>query len=569
MPHRGSSPPLISLPLLIILLPILTLTLLFLAVPPLLSAATNVLQHSPVKTTWNWNWNSFNIILVFVAILFGVFARRNDDESSPQPSPTVPDHSHAFRRVSVSSERAETSGGYESQQWFGFSNDETPNRLPSPVTGVNRLRRSSSSYPDLRQMETDDSRYKFRFFDDFEIEKQFRSPSTATFSTPNHRKQLPEYGIQSEEQLEEQVHVKEIPVDTFQIRPSPVKSSSPPPPPPPPPASTRRHSQRIHQTVESRSEITEVEDPEFTRIDSPPPTTTPPRPSVKTRSEQKHGKNERRKSNVKREIAMVWASVLSNQRKRKKKERPRNHHNHHYDNVEDLTNNTTAPPVTPPPPPPLPPPSVFQSIFRKGMGKSKKIHSVHSVPAPPPPPPSRRSSKPKNQIPQPPLTPPPSRRSSQPQNQIPQPPPTPPRQGSRTKPPLPNKSTSFINDTLNSGNQSPLIPIPPPLPPFKIPAMKFELRGDFVKILSNQSSRCTSPEREHIDGEVSETTTVTNSGMIHNSNASVHVFCPSPDVNAKAATFIARLRGEWRLQKLNSIKEKGNGSLPFARDSTH
>ncbi|CAI8589792.1 unnamed protein product [Vicia faba] len=533
MPHRGSSPPLISLPLLIILLPILTLTLLFLAVPPLLSAATNILQHTPIKTTWNWNWNSFNIILVFVAILFGVFARRNDDESSP------PDHNHAFRRVSVSSERVETSGGYESQQWFGFSNDETTNRSQSPVTGVNRLRRSSSSYPDLRQMETDDSRYKFRFFDDLEIEKQFRSPSRATFSTPRHRRQLPEYRSQSEEQ----VQIKEIPVDTFQIHPSPVKTSSPPPPPPPPPASRRRHS---------RSEITELEDAE------PPPTPTPLRPSAKTRSEQKHGKNERRKSNVKREIAMVWASVLSNQRKRKKKQRLGNDHNHHYDNVDELTNNATAPP----PPPPLPPPSVFHSIFRKGMGKSKKIHSV---PAPPPPPPSRRSSKPKNQIPQPPLPPPPSRRFSKPQNQIPQPPPTPPRQGTRMKPPLPNKPTNFINDTLNVGNQSPLIPIPPPLPPFKIPPIKFELRGDFVKILSNQSSRCTSPEREHIDGEVSET----NPDMSHKSNGNGHVFCPSPDVNAKAATFIARLRGEWRLQKLNSIKEKGNGSLPLASDLIH
>ncbi|KAI5445521.1 hypothetical protein KIW84_013667 [Lathyrus oleraceus] len=248
-------------------------------------------------------------------------------------------------------------------------------------------------------------------------------------------------------QEEEQVHVKEIPIDTFQTRPSPVKSSSPPPPPPPPPISRCRQSQSMHQTVESRSEITE--DPEFTRIDYPPP--TPPRLSEKTRSEEKHGKNERRKSNVKREIVMVWASVLSNQRKRKTKERPRNDHNHHYDNVDELT---------------------------------KKCNNA-IVLASPPPPPSRRSAKPKNQIPQPPLSSPPSRRSSKPLNQIPFPPPTPPFQGNRTKLPLPNKLTNFMNDTLNVGNQSPLIPIPPPLPPFKIPAMKFELQGDFVKILSN------------------------------------------------------------------------------------
>jgi Wiskott-Aldrich syndrome protein len=96
--------------------------------------------------------------------------------------------------------------------------------------------------------------------------------------------------------------------------------------------------------------------------------------------------------------------------------------------------------------------------------------------------------------------------------------------------------------------------------------MKFVVRGDFVKIRSNQSSRSTSPEREHIDVEVSETTTVTNAVMNHNVDESESFICPSPDVNAKAATFIARLRGEWRLQKLNSIKEKGNASLPLARD---
>jgi Wiskott-Aldrich syndrome protein len=266
--------------------------------------------------------------------------------------------------------------------------------------------------------------------------------------------------------------------------------------------------------------------------------------SAKTRSEKK----ERRKSNVKREIAMVWASVLSNQRKRKKKQKPKNDHNHRYNNVEELTNNTTAPlPMTPPPPPPPPPPSVFHSIFRKGLGKNKKIYSV---PAPPPPPPlSRRSSRLKNQIPPPPQTPPPAL----------------PIWRNNMKPPLPNKSSNF-NETINVGNQSPLIPVPPPLPPFKLPAMKFVVRGDFVKIRSNQSSRSTSPEREHIDVEVSETTTVTNAVMNHNVDESESFICPSPDVNAKAATFIARLRGEWRLQKLNSIKEKGNASLPLARD---
>lgn len=80
-----------------------------------------------------------------------------------------------------------------------------------------------------------------------------------------------------------------------------------------------------------------------------------------------------------------------------------------------------------------------------------------------------------------------------------------------------------------------------------------------MKIRSNQSSRCSSPEREDIIN-VSETTiidAVTDS--VNETVTDRNVFCPSPDVNVKAATFIARLRGEWRLEKLNSLKEKGNG----------
>ncbi|CAA2983550.1 formin 20 [Olea europaea subsp. europaea] len=34
------------------------------------------------------------------------------------------------------------------------------------------------------------------------------------------------------------------------------------------------------------------------------------------------------------------------------------------------------------------------------------------------------------------------------------------------------------------------------------------------------------------------------------------ISCPSPDVDAKAEAFIARLRDEWKLDKMNSINEK-------------
>lgn len=46
------------------------------------------------------------------------------------------------------------------------------------------------------------------------------------------------------------------------------------------------------------------------------------------------------------------------------------------------------------------------------------------------------------------------------------------------------------------------------------------------------------------------------------SSSSSSVTCPSPDVNAKADTFIARHHNGWRLEKLNSWREKHNKDGP-------
>ncbi|CAJ1975774.1 unnamed protein product [Sphenostylis stenocarpa] len=561
MPHPRSwqsSPPLLSPPLIIILFPIVIITILFLALPPLFSAATRIVRPASIKTSWD----SVNILLVVFAILCGVFARRNDDEQSQNNNhdDAVPDRNTAFRQVPSQGQ----------SQWLGFpeerkvyGNDTPHNRFQSPETGATRLRmrRNSSSYPDLRQLETGDDRYKFRFFDDFEIDKQFRSPARDYFPAVDHRKRWPESPLssqpqpqhqhqrQEERQEEHQDRVKEILVDTFEIHPSspPVKSITPPPPPPPPPPlqeSARRNTRRSHRKTERDSEITvELEEREFTTIRSPPPTPlTPPPPSAKERSERK---SDRKKSNVKREIAMVWASVLSNQRKKKKKQSTKyNRNQSDEDNADEMTTSATVPP--PPPPPPLP--SMLHSLLRKGLGKSKKIHSVSPPPPPPPPPPSKRWSKRKSQIP-----PPPS------------PPPEAPRRRNNGRPPLPSRTVHVneeIHETINTGSQSPLIPVPPPPPPFKIKAMKFVVRGDFVRIRSNQSSRCSSPERDDIINFSTTLNDGVNDGVKNSATDGNGVFCPSPDVNVKAASFIARLRGEWKLEKLNSLKEKSNASLP-------
>lgn len=485
------------------------------------------------------------------AILCGVFARRNDDESlSPEEGQSA--------NVVAYGKSADVGDGSASRQWYGFSESriyDSPStvRLQSPATGVSRLRRSSSSYPDLRQeslWETGNDRYRFRFFDDFEIDK-FRSPA---------RDQTPEgHCIRRGGVGDDADDVKEIQVDTFEIRGSPPPPSpapepaprspipTPPPPPPPPPplpAAIRPKSRRTYQSVprEEKVESVKVDNGDITRNRSPLRPRPPPPAMVQARSEHKHGKIERRKSAVKREIAMVWAS-LSNQKKRKRKHRTtKTNHSLDEDNVS-----TRQPPPTPsppPPPPPPPPPSFFNSWFKKGLGKNKKIHSVSAPPPPPPPPPltsSKQWSKRKSQIP-PPAPPPP--------------PPAPEalRHRNAGRPPLPARTNNFSDEIfINSGNQSPLIPIPPPPPPpFKLPEMKFIVRGDFVRIRSNQSSRCGSPEPEEDPVEPSTKDEPTELNPVGS------VFCPSPDVNVKAATFIARLRGEWKLEKLNSMNEKRN-----------
>ncbi|XP_004288965.1 PREDICTED: pollen-specific leucine-rich repeat extensin-like protein 1 [Fragaria vesca subsp. vesca] len=541
--HRSSSSPLLSPPVLIILLPTVILLFLIYAIPPFLSLTSHILQPTvSVKKSWD----SLNVFLVIFAILCGVFARKHDDAGEGLPDP---DHHHVHIHNANSDpllDRTTSSPQSESsvlhvpqQQWFGYSErtsrmyDTTPVKTPENVSGDGRLRRRSS-YPDMRQVESlwetlDDTKSQFRFFDDFEI---------SNYKTHRHYKETTSDDV------------KEIKVDTFVLQPSPT----PPPPPPPPPP--RREKQRTYETVGRRSKE-KVEEVKFEEVRStpppppPPPSTVAPPSPMRVRSDQKHGRLERRKSNVKKEIAMVWNSVLSNQRKRKRKQKATR-------NIYDTAATTEPPPEQsqpPPPPPPPPPSSVFHNLFKKGS-KTKKVHSVPTAPPPPPPLPevSVRTHQTRS-------------RSTLPPPAPPTPPRPPPSAHSRRRPPLPTKpSTSYEVDNVNSGCQSPLIPIPPPPPPFKMPAMKFFVKGDFVKIRSAQSSRSASPEPEEVvadhalpAGKEESTTTSTvnvTDGGDGAGRASPSVFCPSPDVNTKADNFIARLRDEWRLEKINSLREK-------------
>lgn len=97
------------------------------------------------------------------------------------------------------------------------------------------------------------------------------------------------------------------------------------------------------------------------------------------------------------------------------------------------------------------------------------------------------------------------------------------------------------------------------MPPFKLREMNFVPSGDFVRIRTANSSRCSSPDLEDVDVDVDVDDMPVRSSseaMDGEDSTGPSVTCPSPDVNMKADSFIARLRDEWRLEKMNSMREK-------------
>ncbi|CAN8301619.1 unnamed protein product [Cochlearia groenlandica] len=523
-PRRRSSIPSMLVPAMIGVISA-AVFLLFVAfvVPPFLSITSQIIQPSSVKR----GWDSINVVLVVFAIVCGVLARRYDDVSSSSSSQeeTVT----AIPEMTVDDDDV-----YDSDRLKIY---ESLSNRGLPVTGTLPLRRSSSSYPDLRNgasfRETVDRR--FRFYDDFEIDK-YRSQYS-----------------RSEIEIEES-EPKEILVDKFVLRPysPPASPQQPPAPPPPPPRKTHRSVRNREVQEKFKRSVTNSDSTRFKQAFQPPPSPRPPPPppppppSVTATPPRKHITLQRRKSNAAKEIKMVFAS-LYNQGKRKKKlqkikRKERSESPVVVETEPPRYQSSFPPPSPPPPPPPLPPPprssqSVFYGLFKKGV-KSKKIHSI---PAPPPPPP------------------PPRKTQSDPQ--------TPPRRVKSGKPPRPTKPSNFDDESYKGSPsiQSTTPPPPPPAPPFRVPPLKYVVSGDFAKIKSNQSSRSSSPEREvvdlgwgleltHSDGG-DESPAAVNSGGGGGGGAG---FCPSPDVNTKADNFIARLRDEWRLDKINSVKGKRN-----------
>ncbi|PSS15491.1 Zinc finger protein [Actinidia chinensis var. chinensis] len=599
-PRRRPPQPIIDPVVLIILLPVLALLIIVFLVPSFVSHTSHILRPNSVKKSWD----SLNILLVIFAILCGVLARKNDDASADDEN-------------NANASFVDKSLPAGSRQWYEYSDRRMEDN--SLATGGGRLRRNSSSYPDLRQVpEWETSGSQVRFFDDFGVNRYRSSPA----SDYGHRRSW------RSEAARDAADVKVIPVDTFEVRPS---RQPPPPeksPAPPPPVNSKLRQASWSVPRGKHGEF------EFEQSRSPPTPQPPPVAAMLHRSEEKKlSRSDRKSSGSAKEIASAIANSLYSQRKRKRKQTTRTRNIYEDSNHSPPTSHSAPPP----PPPPPPPPSVFHNLFRKGA-KSKRVHSVSAAapaPPPPPPPPPPRSmfnnifksgSKSKrfhNQSvstqppPPPPPPPPPSvfdnlfrsggkSKRFQSVSTPPPPPPPPPlslfnnifKTGSRSKhfhsvptpprppppapdssrprnrtttgrPPLPSKASSYYgrDENVNSGAQSPLIPIPPPPPPFSMPAAKFDARGDFVRIRSAHSSRCSSPDLEDVDLSSSKASSDRNGG---DQVGLGPVTCPSPDVNMKADSFIARLKDEWRLEKMNSMREKqpmGSGPIPATRDN--
>ncbi|PPD98529.1 hypothetical protein GOBAR_DD04438 [Gossypium barbadense] len=126
------------------------------------------------------------------------------------------------------------------------------------------------------------------------------------------------------------------------------------------------------------------------------------------------------------------------------------------------------------------------------------------------------------------------------------------------KPPFPVKINNMNNveESMESGNESPLYPVPPPPPPppFKLRPWKFEVQGDFVRIKSINSADSDDPS----SGEASPSDVKRMGEMEGEDSRGGALFCPSPDVNTKADHFIARFRAGLTLEKINSVRARSN-----------
>ncbi|KAK9066173.1 hypothetical protein SSX86_013494 [Deinandra increscens subsp. villosa] len=272
------------------------------------------------------------------------------------------------------------------------------------------------------------------------------------------------------------------------------------PPPQPPANAVKRKTKRVYRNVA-------VDDGEKSSGSGSGKIFSPETES----SEQKGGKRNDG------DATKGFFTSFHHNKKKKKRQRDRS-----VDNLGALLLHHSQPPATvklqpPAPPPPTPPPLVLHNSCPSKNEKGKKFISITLPPPPPPPPPPQRAVITR-------LAP------------------------FVTDKPGPHLMAIGFNgiDDSSSGGESPMkrIPPPPPLPPFKMPDWKFAVEGDFVRLQSTLSSRSASPDGDEAQSPSSDVDTAA---------AATALFCPSPDVDTKADSFIAKFRAGLKLERMSKL----------------
>lgn len=601
--RRGVAAVFFSSGLVVFLLLVTAVFFLVFVVPSTISFSASIFRPSSVKKSWD----SLNIVLVLVAVVFGFLSRNRNEErfssfDESQPSPVKENESQKSnpstpnKWFNYSTNDEQKSNLSPSNQWY----DEYQDYQPKFEQKSSILRRSSSSYPDLREFPSSNSTYgdyQKRFLDDFYVDSS-RGSDPSQLHHRRHR------SLEQVDYLRPPPQTKTVIVDTLVSKSTeatdfPVTLSSPPlpefpsaspvgdeeiakkviyessvvrkerssrrfykdmevlnpisaPKPPLPPAeessppeyleTQRRSNERAARKKDRSSRKQNIDmEVEPTNPNTTPPQQPPPPPPPPPPPQQKGSKSERKRGGGTGNSTKDFLNSLYHKKKRKQRQKS-------VDNMDSLLHEA-QPPLSfqipppsphPPPPPPPPPPSVFHNLFSSKKQKRRTI-TVTLEPRPPSPPeaPQRGAA-----------------REPRPTSQAAAPLPN-------HKPPKPVKMNSFdrLDEASNSGGESPLSRIPPPPPPpppsfLKNPAWKFVVQGDYVRVNSNNSSRSGSPDLDEADSDV--TPSASDGGDVTAFHPSP-LFCPSPDVNTKAESFITNFRAKLKLEKIHSMKKRDVG----------
>ncbi|XP_076924018.1 uncharacterized protein LOC143586333 [Bidens hawaiensis] len=516
--------------LIILLLLFAILSIIFI-IPSIISFTSHFLKPNLVKKSWD----SINLVLVLFALAFGFLSRtinnNNDNNNNKLFNRSVSDLSNGAPVVLTPT------------HWYDFPEQ--------PVTGLRR-HRSTSSYPDLRQLSPQwnhrvESPYRFSDDTHFNYDRYYFREHHTVMDLNN-------------------ININNNKQDSYAPPSQPpvveAESPSPPPQPPSPPSPLPEQKPEVIRTYYSVSGADEQKDnslelnkvlpevknklpenqdseqrteigvrkrvkkerrrarsseprkmvPEINDFAAEPSSPTEISPEFQD-SDQKSGKTypKRTGSNAKEFFTSFYL------KKKKRKQRQRS-----VDNLDILLHHSQPPVNThlpPPPPPPLPPQSILNNLFPSKKETKKTPSSTPPVPAPP----STAASS-SARVPKPTVT-----RVS-------------PFVTDKPKAPVKMKFFNTIDDSSDDG-ESPMrgIPPPPPMPPFKMPDWKFAVEGDYVRVQSTLSSGSLSP-----DGDEAQSPS---------SAVASPAFCPSPDVNTKADKFIERFRAGLKIERINSFNQ--------------